>query len=120
MKIRLGRHLALVVLSAAAASVIGTAITRADVPGLAFIDINNNDALVVQPPHDKVSAQMSKQPAKLSDDLAAAIVAGAQPVDGNDVIIVYKGQLYIVPDKKIKDRMATEMVVSAGAPSRSN
>lgn len=117
MAIKLSRHLALILVSAAAASVIGTAITRADPPGFLFMDINNNDALVVQPPHDQVRARIFKQPAKLPDDLAAAIAAGAQPA-GDDVIVVYNGRLYIVPDKKVKDHMATHMVmVAAGAPS---
>jgi hypothetical protein len=43
--------------------------------------------------------------------------AGAQPV-GDDVILVYKGQLYILPDKDIKGHMATHMVMdAAGAPN---
>lgn len=118
MAIKLSRHLPLIVVSAAAASMIGMAITWADTPGYLFMDIKNNDALVVQPPHDQVMARIFKQPAKLPDDLAAAIAAGAQPV-GDDVILVHNGQLYIVPDKNIKDHKATHMVmVAAGAPNR--
>jgi hypothetical protein len=117
MAIKLPRHLALIVVSAAAGSVIGTAITWADPPGYLFMDIKNNDALVVQRPHDQVTARIFKQPAKLPDDLAAAIAAGAQPV-GDDVILAYKGQLYILPDKDIKGHMATHMVMAAaGAPN---
>lgn len=119
MRIIVSRYLALMAVFAAA-SVIGTAMTWADPPGYLFMDMNNNDALVVQPPHDQVMARIFKEPAKIPDDLAAAIAAGAQPV-GDDVILVYKGQLYIIPDKKVKGHMATHMVmVAAGAPNHAD
>ncbi|HUH86218.1 MAG TPA: hypothetical protein VLX85_16540, partial [Stellaceae bacterium] len=77
-----------------------------------------NHALVVQRPHDNTAARIFKQPAKLSDELAAKIAAGARPVGKDDVIVVYKGQLYILPDRKIGEHMATHMVMgAAGAPN---
>ena len=115
---KLSRQVALMVVVAAAASALGAAITRAGPPAYHFIDINNDQALVVQKPHDQTAARISKQPAKLTDDLAAKIAAGAQPV-GDDVILVYKGQLYIVPDKEVGEHMATQMVMGAvGTPTR--
>ena len=80
------------------------------------MDINNDQALVVQKPHDQMTARIFKQPTKLPDDICAAIAEGAQPV-GDDVILVHNGQLYILPDKKVGERTATQMVMSAaGAP----
>ena len=96
----------------ACASIVGAAVTWADPPGYLFMDINNDQALVVQKPHDQMKARISKQPTLVPDDLAAAIVADREPV-GDDVILVYRGQLYIVPDKEIKGRLATQMVMSA-------
>lgn len=81
------------------------------------MDINNNQALVVQKPHDQVTARIFKEPAKLPDDIATRIADGARPV-GDHVIVVYNGQLYILPDKKVGEHMATHMVMSAaGAPN---
>ena len=82
------------------------------------MDIDNNQALVVQKPHDQMTARIFKQPAKLPDDLAAKIAAGAQPA-GDGVIVVYNGQLYILPDKMVEaGHMATHMVMgAAGAPN---
>ena len=117
MTIKLSQHLAFMVVVAAAASAVGTAITWADPPGYLFMDIDNNHALVVQTPREQTTAQIFKQPAKLPDDLASAIAAGAQPV-GDSVILAYRGKLYILPDKEIKEgHMATHMVMgAAGAP----
>lgn len=96
----------------ACASVVGATVTWADPPGYLFMDINNDQALVVQKPHDQLTARIFKQPTQLPDDVAAVIAAGRDPV-GDDVILVYRGQLYIVPDKEIKGRLATQMVMSA-------
>jgi hypothetical protein len=58
-----------------------------------------------------------KQPTKLPDDLASAIAAGAPPV-GDSVILVYRGKLYVLPDKQVQGgHTATHMVMgAAGAP----
>ena len=116
---RLSRRVALMMFLAAAASALGTAITRADPPGYLFMDIDNNHALVVQKPHDQMTARIFKQPAKLPDDIADRIAAGAQPVPVDHLIVEYKGQLYILPDKKVGEHMATRMVMNAaGAPNQ--
>jgi hypothetical protein len=117
MEMKFSRRVALVVVVAAGASALGTVITRADPPGYLFMDIDNNQALVVQKPRDQMTARIFKQPTKLADDLAARIADGAQPA-GDGVIVVYKGQLYILPDKKVGEHMATHMVMgAAGAPN---
>ena len=116
MTIRHSRQLALLVVLAAAASGLGVALTWADPPGFLFMDINNDQALVVQQPHEQAAARIFKQPTKLTDDLASAIAAGAQPV-GDSVILAYQGRLYILPDKQVGQHMATHMVMgAAGAP----
>lgn len=111
------KRLTLPVVLAAAASAFGAAITWADPPGYLFMSINNDDALVVQSSREQMPARIFKQPAKLPEDLASAIAAGAQPA-GDSVILAYHGQLYILPDKKVQgDHMATHMVMgAAGAP----
>jgi len=117
MTLKLSRRVALVLVAAAGASALGAAITWADPPGYLFMDIDNNQALVVQKPHDNIAARIFKQPAKLPDDIAARIAEGAQPA-GDGVIVVYKGQLYILPDRKVGEHMATHMVMgAAGAPN---
>jgi hypothetical protein len=119
MNLKFSRQLAAAALLGATAIGVGTAITRADTPGFLFMDINNNQALVVQPPKDQTTARIFKQPAKVTGNLAAAIAAGAQPV-GDSVILAYEGKLYILPDKKINmggEHMASHMVMTAaGAP----
>ncbi|HUH84874.1 MAG TPA: hypothetical protein VLX85_09695 [Stellaceae bacterium] len=114
----LSRRVALTIFLAAAASALGTAITRADPPGYLFMDINDGQALVVQQAHDGMAARILKQPATLPDDMADRITAEAQPV-GDHVIVEYKGQLYILPDKKVGKHMATHMVMNAaGTPNQ--
>jgi hypothetical protein len=115
---RLSRRVALMTFLAAAAAALGTAITRADPPGYLFMDINDGHALVVQKPHDQMTARIFKEPAKLPDDMATRIADGAQPVPVDHLIVVYQGQLYILPDKKVGEHMATHMVMNAaGAPN---
>ena len=116
MELKFSGRVALIV-AVAGASALATAITRADPPGYLFMDIDNNQALVVQKPHDQMAARIFKQPTKLPDDLAARIAEGAQPA-GDDVIVVYNGKLYVLPDKKLGEHMATHMVMgAAGAPN---
>jgi hypothetical protein len=119
MAIRLSRHLILTAVVTAVGSAFGAAITWADPPGHPYVTVTNDQALVVQRPHDRVPARILKQPIKLPDDVAASIAAGAKPV-GDDVILVYRGQLYILPDREINGHLATQMVLdAAGAPKHS-
>jgi hypothetical protein len=95
------RLLALSALATAVAFTAGTAITRADPPGYLFRDIDNNHALVVQPPRDQALARIFKEPTKLPDEVASAIVEGATPLDDSGIILAYHGRLYILPDKDL-------------------
>lgn len=112
---KLSRRLALAGLAAAATGA-GTDAARADSPGSLFLDFNDNSASMVETPQHagQPKPRITKAPVKLSEDAAAAIVAGAQPCADCNIIVAYKGQLYIVPDKKLNDTgMASDMVMKA-------
>jgi len=114
VEIKLSRRLAMLFGFAAAASAAGVAVTRADVPGELFLDLDENNASVVSPPRDQARPRISKLPAKLSDEDTAALVAGAQPVGACNIIVAYRGQLYIVPDKQLASgKMASVTVMEA-------
>jgi hypothetical protein len=114
MEIELSRRLAMMFGFAAAASAAGVAVTRADVPGYLFLDLNDNQATVVNPPRDQSQPRISKLPAKLSDEDADALVAGAQPVGACHIIVAHRGQLYIVPDRRLASgKMASAKVMEA-------
>ena len=61
--------------------------------------------------------EIFKEPAKLPDDIADSIAADAQPV-GDHVIVVYKGHLYILLDKKVGERAVSRD--PAGSRDRSD
>jgi hypothetical protein len=116
MTIRLSRRLAMRLGFGAAASAAGATITRADPPGYLFLDLDDNSASVVHPPRDQARARISKLPAKVSDEVATAIVEGAQPVSSSSVVLAYRGHLYIVPDKQLEGgKIASEMVTRAAS-----
>jgi hypothetical protein len=111
MTVKVPRRLALSLIFAAAASAAGIVITRADTPGYLFMDLDEGGAAVARPPSDQTKARIHGNTAKLSEDIAAAIANGAQPI-GASIILAYRGQLYIVPDKQLEDgKMASEHVM---------
>lgn len=58
-------------------------------------------------------AQISRQPTTLPDDLASAIGDVAQPLGSSNIILAYRGQLYVLPDKALKEgHMASHMVMA--------
>lgn len=90
--------------------------SRADAPGYDFMELNNNSAMVAQVPHQQATARISHLPTTLSDDVAAAIAKDAEPVGTDNIILAYKGQLYILPDKDLGGgRMASRAVGEAAA-----
>jgi hypothetical protein len=94
----------------AALSLLAPAMAKADPPGYDFMMFPERMALVVD-----ASGKAPK--ATISEEAAKAITAGAQPVDGVSVILLYQGKLYIVPDKRLGNgKMASDMVKSS-APS---
>lgn len=116
MTSKLFQRLALAAISTAVVLAGGSAITRADPPGYLFMDIGDNHALVVQPPRDQALARISKQPAKLGDDIASVIASDGTPVGANGIILVYHGQLYILPDKDLGGgTMASHMVMRSAS-----
>ncbi|HZB92805.1 MAG TPA: hypothetical protein VE397_15265 [Stellaceae bacterium] len=119
---KLSRRLALAGLAAAATGA-GTATGRADPPGSLFLDFENNTASMVQTAQDigQPRPRITKAPAKLSETVAANIVAGAQPIGKCHIIVAYQGQLYIVPDKQLADsNKASDMVVKAAMHTMSD
>ena len=92
---------------AAVVSLLGAATARADVPGYDFMMFPEGMAMVVD-----ATGKASK--AKISDDTAKAIIAGAQPLSDAGIVLVYQGKLYVVPDKRLGDgRMMSTMVMSS-------
>ena len=105
MATRLAKKLTLV----AAVSLLAPAIAQADSPGSYFLDFPERMALVVD-------ATGKAPKAMISEDAARALTAGAQPVSGANIILIYKGNLYIVSDMRMGDgRMASDMVRSSAA-----
>jgi hypothetical protein len=117
MTINFRRPLAITLILAAAVSPAGIALVRADSPGGLFLDLDEGGAAVVRPPSAQAKARIATPPAIPSEDIATAIKEGAQPV-GTAVILAYHGELYIMPDKQIGKRMASEMVMNPAPRSR--
>jgi hypothetical protein len=102
-------HLAKQLTLVAAVSLLAPAIAQADSPGSYFLDFPERMALVVD-------ATGKAPKAMISEDAARAITAGAQPVSGASIILIYQGNLYIVPDKRLGDgKMASDMVRSSAS-----
>lgn len=100
-------HLPKAFFLAAALALLGSAVARADVPGYEFMMLPEGMAMVVG-----TNGQATK--AKISDETAKAITAGAQPLSDAGIILLYRGNLYIVPDKKMGDgKMMSSMVMSS-------
>lgn len=110
MTITLHRRLAMTLILAAALSPAGMALVRADSPGGLFMDLDEGAAVVARPATTEAKARIMKPATLPSDEVAAAIREGAQPV-GTHVILAYRGQLYIVPDKQVGDKMVSELVM---------
>ena len=102
-----GRIAAMLVF-AGAVSLAGARV-EADPPGSVFvelsdkstmvIELNDKSAIVVQPPSNRATATISKPDSNLSEEAAAAMAAGGQPV-GPSIILSYRSQLYIVPAER--------------------
>ena len=103
-----------IALIAAALSVAGIASVHADSPGGLFIDLDDGGAAVIRPPTAQAKAHIAKPAAIPDADIVAAIKEGALPAD-TTLIVAYQGQLYVVPDRLIRNRMASEMVMNTPA-----
>jgi hypothetical protein len=101
----------MILIFAAAASPAGSPIALADSPGSYFMDFDDSSAVVVSPPSDQARARISGPPSTLSEEVAAAIADGVQPL-GPSIILAYHGQLYIVLDKQLAGSMASERAVN--------
>ena len=107
MTTKITSHLTKKLILAAAVSLLGSAIARADVPGYEFMMFPEGMAMVVDSTGKAANA-------KISEDIAKAITAGAQPLSEAGIVLLYQGKLYIVPDKRLGDgRMMSTMVMSS-------
>ena len=107
MRTKIATHLTKGLILAAAASLLGAAMAQADVPGYEFMMFPEGMAMVVD-------ATGKATRAKISEDTAKAITAGAQPLSEAGIVLLYQGKLYIVPDKRLGDgRMMSTMVMSS-------
>lgn len=90
-------------------SLLLPAMAWADTPGYEFMTFQDGMCLLMDG-----TGQATK--GKISEEDAKAITAGAQPVSGSSIILMYHGQIYIVPDKRLADgRMASDVVKSVGS-----
>ena len=91
---------------------------RADVPGYEFMDFPERMALVIGPTMTEAGHAPK---AVISEGSAAALTAGQQPVSGNQIVLFYHGQVYIVPDKQMESgQMASDMVKAKATASGSS
>jgi hypothetical protein len=110
MRTEIATHLAKKLILAAAVSLLGAATAQADVPGYAFMMFPEGMAMVVD-----ATGKASR--AKISDDTAKAIIAGAQPLSDAGIVLLYQGKLYIVPDKRLGDGKMMSTMVMPSAPN---
>ena len=93
----------------AAISLLGSGAVRADVPGYDFMMFPEGMAMVVDG-----TGKASK--AKITEDTAKMLTAGAQPLSEAGIVLLYQGKLYIVPDKRLGDgKMMSTMVMSSSS-----
>ncbi len=90
------------------------AAAQADPPGYEFMNFSERMALVVDGSAMGGSGKAPK--GVVSEGDAQAIIAGAQPLSGANVVLLYQGKVYIVPDKRLPNgQMASETVRSSPA-----
>ncbi len=117
MTINFRRPLAMTLILAAVVSPAGIALVRADPPGGLFLDLDDGGAAVVRPPGAQAKARIAKPETIPPADITEAVKEGALPV-GTSVILAYHGELYIIPDKQLVGKMASEMVMGSAPRSR--
>jgi hypothetical protein len=110
MRTKIATRLTKGLILAAAVSLLGPAMARADVPGYEFMMFPEGHAMVV----DKTGKATK---AKISDDAAKTITAGAQPLSEAGIILLYQGKLYIVPDMRLGDGRMMSSMVTSSAPN---
>ncbi len=74
-------------------------------------------AAVVSPAGIALVARIAKPETIPPADITEAVKEGALPV-GTSVILAYYGELYIIPDKQLVGKMASEMVMGSAPRSR--
>jgi hypothetical protein len=94
---------------AAAISLLGAGMAHADVPGYEFM-FPEGMAMVVDG-----TGKATK--AKITEDVAKEITAGAQPLGEAGIVLLYQGKLYIVPDRRSADGKMMSSKVMSSAPN---
>ena len=99
---------------AAALALAAPAAAWADPPGYDFMMFPERMALVVDPA--SISGLGKTPKGIISEDAAAQLVAGAQPLSRKSIVLLYHGKIYIVPDKRLDNgTMASEAVKGSGS-----
>jgi len=112
MRTKITRHFMKKLGVAAVISLLGSGAVRADVPGYDFMMFPEGMAMVVD-----ATGKASK--ARITEDTAKMLTAGAQPLSDVGIVLLYQGKLYIVPDKPLGDgKMMSTMVMSSGSGAK--
>jgi len=99
-------------MSVLAVSLLGSALARADVPGYEFMMFPEGMAMVVD-------ANGKATKTKITEDMAKAITDGAQPQSEASIVLLYRGKLYIIPDKQLAGgRMMSSTVMPTPDPDK--
>jgi hypothetical protein len=94
---------------ASAFLLLAPAAALADPPGYDFMMFPDRMALVVGDANQAPKAVISEKDAE-------ALTAGAQPLSGRSIILMYHGKYYIVPDKQMPNgEMASHKVMTSAA-----
>jgi hypothetical protein len=84
----------------------------ADPPGYDFMMFPDRMALVVGDANHAPKGVISEED-------AAALTAGVQPLSGRSIVLMYHGKYYIVPDKRMPNgEMASHKVMSSASASK--
>jgi hypothetical protein len=88
---------------------LAPAAALADPPGYDFMMFPDRMALVVGDANHAPKGVISETD-------AAALTAGAQPLSGRSIVLMYHGKYYLVPDKRLPNgEMASHAVMSSAA-----
>jgi hypothetical protein len=109
MRVEVTRRPTMTVMLVSALLSLAPAAALADPPGYDFMMFPDRMALVVGDANQAPKAVISEED-------AAALTAGVQPLSGRNIVLMYHGKYYIVPDKQMPNgEMASHKVMSSAA-----
>ncbi|HUC64805.1 MAG TPA: hypothetical protein VMA53_05225 [Stellaceae bacterium] len=107
MRVDITTRPSMTVMLVSAVLLLASAAALADPPGYDFMMFPDRMALVVGDTNQAPKGVISEKD-------AAALTAGAQPLSGRSIVLMYHGKYYIVPDKRMANgEMASHAVMSA-------